>query len=81
MVLPGTASGPFGDEIDAHDLVARTGTLPPPPSDQHELGHRFDIAFLNRDRYTRLVATRPTPEVRAPKVVTNEDCATLWGST
>jgi hypothetical protein len=77
VVLPGTASGPFGDEIDDHDVVARTGTLPPSPSDQHELGHRFDIALLNQDRYTRLVSARPTPEVPASKVVTTEGCAAL----
>jgi hypothetical protein len=61
-VLPGPADVPYGDEIDAHDLVARTGIVAPAPEDSVLVGSRFDISFFNTPRFRKMLLS-PEPIV------------------
>ncbi len=77
VVLPGSPSGTYGKEIDAHGLVARSGLLPPSEDEALTIGRRFDIALLNKDRYTQLVQSETPPTAVWGEIVTMETCRHL----
>lgn len=73
VVLPGPAIGNYGNEIDQHDLVARTGIEAPTPDDGESIGSRFDISFPNSKRFQRLLqSTEPVP-IPADRLVVNRE--------
>lgn len=80
VVLPGPATNSFGAEIDGHSLVARTSFGIPDPSQVDLLGSRYDIAFLNRDRFRLIERGEASPP--AGRVVTKpSDAGHVTGGT
>lgn len=74
VVLPGPTDSSLGDDIDHHDLVARTGTTAPTRTDAASIGSRFDVAFLNVPRYRELGDSHVPLPIDADRIVTDPSC-------
>lgn len=57
LVLPGLAEEDYGALIDSYAVVARTGLSYPAESDAPRIGVRYDIAFLNYEKYQSYLAS------------------------
>jgi hypothetical protein len=71
VVLPGPADSDYGQQIDSHDFVGRTGLRAPTTSEALSVGTRFDVAFLNWNRFQEIRRSTNPLVIDADRIVTS----------
>lgn len=71
VVLPGPADSDHGRQIDSHDVVGRTVLIAPTTSGALSVGTRFDVAFLNWNRFQEIRNSASPMVIEADRIVTS----------